>query len=279
LQEVEAAQREGIKLTELVMPIKIHHNGKKLVGVECLKTNLIKKDENEQPRPEPIQRTNFMVDIDTLVIAVGEVPKISFLPSTIERVNSLIRVDSLGRTSIPRLYAGGDATSMSRTVVEAIGSGKRAAVGIDMLLTGADENVFRNLQKGECGAIRIAKYLNKDYVAQDSALASFKDLNVAYFHKAFRAQATQLPIEASSSNFNEITSGLAKNKAVEEAQRCFQCGQCTLCENCYIFCPAAAIMFDRKGSSLVLGHKFCKKCGICIEECPRGAIGWEVRSR
>ena len=279
LQEVEAAQKEGIKLAELAMPIKIHHNGKKLVGVECLMTNLVKKDGDERPRPEPIHGTNFMVDIDTLIVAVGEVPKISFLPSTIERVDSLIRVDSLGRTSMPGLYAGGDATSMSRTVVEAIGSGKRAAVGIDILLTGADENVFRNLQKGERGAIRIAKYLNKDYAAQDSALASFADLNVAYFNKAFRAQVTELPIEARSSNFTEIISGISKNKAIEEAERCFQCGQCTLCENCYIFCPAAAIMFDRKGSSLVLGHKFCKKCGICIEECPRGAIGWEVRSR
>ena len=279
LQEVEAAEKEGIKITELAMPVKIHHNGKKLARVECLKTNLVKKDGEERPRPEPIHGTNFMVDIDTLIVAVGEVPKVSFLPSTIERVDSLIKVDSLGRTSIPGVYAGGDATSMSRTVVEAIGSGKRAAVGIDIWLTGADENIFRSLQKGGRGAIRIAKYLSKDYTAQDSALASFKDLNVAYFHKAFRAQVTELPIESRSSNFTEITSGLSKNKAIEEAERCFQCGQCTLCENCYIFCPAVAIGFDRKGSSLVVMHKFCKKCGICIQECPRGAIGWEVRTQ
>ncbi len=56
-------------------------------------------------------------------------------------------------------------------------------------------------------------------------------------------------------------------------------GQCDFCENCYIFCPAAAIRLDRKGSSFAIAHKFCKRCGICIEECPRGAIGWEVRPK
>ena len=168
---------------------------------------------------------------------------------------------------------------MSRSVIEAIGSGKRAAVGIDIWLTGADENIFKYLQTGGRGAIRFVNYLNKSNVAQDSALVSFKDLNVAYFRKAFRAQGTELSIEARSSNFNEITSGLTKNRAIEEAQRCFQCGQCTLCENCYIYCPAVAIRYHGKGSSLVIGHKFCKKCGICIEECPRGAISWEVRPR
>jgi len=279
MQEMEAAQQKGIKLRELAIPIKIHRNGSKLAGLECLQANLVKRDRDGEPRPEPVPSTNFMVDIDTLIVAVGEDPAISFLPPAIEMDGSSIKVDSLGRTSMPGVFAGGDATSISRTVVEAIGSGKRAAVGIDIWLTGADENIFRHLQKGGRGAISIVKYLNKDYVAQDSTLASFENINVAYFSKASRARLTELRIEGRSSNFNKIISGLDKNKAIEEAERCFQCGQCTLCENCYIFCPAAAIRFDRKGSSLVIMHKFCKKCGICIEECPRGAISWEVRPR
>jgi len=223
---------------------------------------------------------NIINEYDAWFLGVGgDVTKISFLPPTVERIGSLIKMDFLGRTSMPGLYVGGDAASLSRTVVEAIGSGKRAAVGIDIWLTGADENIFSYLRKGGRGAIGFAKYLNKNYVAQDSALASFEDLNTAYFRKGPRAQMAELPVEARSSNFNDVTSGLARNKAIEEAQRCFQCGQCTLCENCYIFCPAAAIRFDRKGSSFVIAHKFCKKCGICIEECPRGAISWEVRPR
>jgi 2-oxoacid:acceptor oxidoreductase gamma subunit (pyruvate/2-ketoisovalerate family) len=277
LQEVAAAEKEGIKLIPLAMPIKIHRNGKKLARVECLKTNLVRRDGDERPKPEPIHGSNFMVDIDTLIVAVSEVPKITFLPSTIETVGSFIKVDSLGRTSMPGVYAGGDATSITRTVVEAIGSGKRAAVGIDIWLTGSEENNFRYLQKGERGAISFVKYLNKKYVVQDGALTSFKDLNVAYFHKAFRAHMTELPIEARSSNFTEIISGLSKNKAIGEAERCFQCGECTLCENCYIFCPDVAIRFDMNGSSLALTHEFCKECGICIQECPRSAIGWGVK--
>jgi NADPH-dependent glutamate synthase beta subunit-like oxidoreductase len=278
-QEVAAAEKEGIKLTQLTVPIKIHRNGRKLVGIECLKTNLVKKDEDGRPRPEPINGTNFMEDVDTLIVAVSEMPKISFLPPTIEMVGSLIKVDSLGRTSMPGVYAGGDVTSISRSIVEAIASGKRAAVGIDIWLTGTDEKIFEFLQKGERGAINMLKYLDKKYVVEDGTLVSFKDLNIAYFNKSFRAQVTELPIEARSSNFNEVVSGLSKQKAVEEAERCFQCGQCNLCENCYIFCPDVAIMFDTIGSSLVMTHEFCKECGICIQECPHGAIGWEVRTR
>ena len=277
-QEVAAAEKEGIELIELTVPIKIHRNGRKLAGIECLKTNLLKRGEDERPRPEPINGTNFMLDIDTLIVAVSETPKISFLPPTIEMFGSLIKVDSLGRTSMPGVYAGGDVTSKSRSVVEAIASGKRAAVGIDIWLTGTDERISAVLQKRERGAISILKYLNKEYALEDGALISFKDLNTAYFNKSFRAQATELAIEARASNFIEVVSGLSKQKAIEEAKRCFQCGQCNLCENCYIFCPEVAIMFDTKGSSLVLTHEFCKECGICIQECPRGAICREART-
>ncbi len=279
LQEVEAAEKEGIKIIELAIPVKIYHNGEKLAGVACLKTNLVKKDGDERLRPEPIQGTNFTVDIDTLIVAISEVPEISFLPAAIERMGSLIRVDSLGRTSMSGVYAGGDVTSISRTVVEAIGSGKRAAVGIDILLTGADENTFRNLRKGERGAVSFAKYLNKKSSPEDREVVSFKDLNLAYFNKALRAQMAELPNEGRSSNFDEVIAGIPKSKAIEEAERCFQCGECTLCENCYIFCPDVAIRFDMNGSSLVMMTEFCKECGICIKECPRSAISWEEKPR
>ena len=223
---------------------------------------------------------NIINEYGASFLGVGhEVAQMAFLPSTVERNGSFIKVDSFGRTSMPGLYAGGDATFASRTVVEAIGSGKRAAVGIDLWLRRADENIFRYLQKGGRGAISFSKYLNKDCVAQDSALASFKDLNTAYFRKGSRPRIMEHPIGTRSSDLYQTTSGLDRSQAIKEAQRCFQCGQCTLCENCYIFCPAVAIRFDGKGSSLVIGHKSCQKCGICIEECPRGAIGWEVKPR
>jgi len=245
---------------------------------EIIDVGIKTKTNTEIGKDVPLE--NIINEYDALFLGVGhEVAKITCLPSTVEMNGSLIKVDSLGRTSMPGIYAGGDATSMSYTVVEAIGSGKRAAVGIDLWLAGADENIFKSLQKGGKGAISFFKYLNKDYIAQDSALASFKDLNTAYFREGPRPQVTELPIGTQSSNLNEKASGLDRSAAIEEAQRCFQCGQCTLCENCYIFCPAVAIRYDRKESSLVIGHKSCKKCGICIEECPRGAIGWEVRPR
>jgi hypothetical protein len=113
---------------------------------------------------------------------------------------------------MPGVYAGGDATSASHTVVEAIGSGKRAAVGIDICLTGADENIFRYLQKGGHGAISFVKYLNKNYDSQDTALASFKDINTSYFRKGSRPEVTELPIEPRSSNLMRLPLDLPSTK-------------------------------------------------------------------
>jgi len=60
-----------------------------------------------------------------------------------------------------------------------------------------------------------------------------------------------------------------------EAERCFHCGNCDLCENCYIFCPDIAVTFDDKICSFTIDRNLCKGCGICIAECPRNAISWE----
>ncbi len=275
-QEVEEAEKEGIKILYLTMPIQIHSDRQRVESLECAKTRLGRRDKDGRRQPQKIEGANFMVSVDTVIEAIGEMVEILFLPSTIERDGSLVKVDHLGRTSMAGIYAGGDATMARRSVVEAIGSGKRAALGIDVFLKGGDEwQIVNGVKKGKDGAISMGSHLAGDYAAKNGNPVLFTDLNVNYFVESPREQVSQLDRAVRTSNFNEVNLGLSREAAMAEAKRCFQCGNCNLCENCYIFCPDVAITFDEKMSSFAIDRGVCKECGICITECPRNAVSWE----
>lgn len=275
--EVEEAMNEGIGILYQTMPVQIHRTGKRVDRLECMKVTGGRRDKQGWLQfPEKTENTNFMISADTIMIAIGEAVEAPFLPNVIEMHGRLIKVDCLGRTSVKGVYAGGDATSFSRSVVEAIGSGKRAAVGIDIFLKGGnDKQIAGAVEKGENGAIVMERYLTGDYSGKTSSVVSFKDLNAEYFSPSPRAHISEIPVSARLSNFNEVSLGLSRTEAIEEARRCFHCGGCNLCENCYIFCPDIAITFDEKMFAFTIDYDLCKSCGICIEECPHHAIIWE----
>jgi len=79
--------------------------------------------------------------------------------------------------------------------------------------------------------------------------------------------------------FEEVTSPLTDRTALWEAERCFSCGTCNECETCYVFCPDASILKGEEGISHEVNYDFCKGCGICFSECPRGAISLKEEAR
>jgi len=275
--EVEGAEKEGISILYQTMPVQIHRTGKQVDRLECIKVAGGSRDEKGWFEwPKKIEGTNFTISAGSIIVAIGGAVDTAFLPDAIEKSGRLIRVDYLGRTSMAGVYAAGDATTAPGSVVEAIGSGKRAALGIDIFLKGADERqIIRGVMRGANCAISMEKYLAEDYTAKNGSLVSFADLNVNYFVKSSREQLPQLAVSARGSNFGEVNLGLSREAAIVEAERCFRCGHCNLCENCYIFCPDIAIIFDDKMSSFTINRDVCKGCGICIVECPCNAISWE----
>ena len=275
-EEVEAAEREGIKVRYLTTPVKMHRHGKRLDKLECMKTRLGAVDADGRRRPLKVEGSNFMLDVDTVITATGEALEISFLPEGIQMQGGLIKVDELGRTSIPGVYAGGDAANSQWNVSEAIGSGKRAAIGIDLYLRGREgQEISEAIKNGETKAIYMERYLNGDAPVGDGEAASFCDLNVAYFTKRPRIKIPEFPATERVQNFEEVRKGLSRSQAVAEAKRCFHCGHCNMCGNCFIYCPDTAITYEEKTSSFGINYSLCKGCGICVHECPHGAIGWE----
>ena len=90
----------------------------------------------------------------------------------------------------------------------------------------------------------------------------FEELNLAYFEKTSRV----IP--------SFISNTFSKQQALISARRCFNCGTCTFCYKCYDFCPDLAIHMDSDAKYREIDYDHCKGCGICVEECPRGAISW-----
>lgn len=140
LEEFHHAKGEGIIFRELVNPVKILGNADDWVtGVELLRMELGEPDSSGRPRPVPVAGSNFVMELDTLILALGSKPNRMFL----ERAPELethswggIKADENLMTNIPGVFAGGDSITGGATVILALGQGRDAARSIHKYLTG-----------------------------------------------------------------------------------------------------------------------------------------------
>ena len=252
----------------------------RLVGVECVRMQTAQPDPSGARRALPIQGSNFILPADTLLTALGEEPDFGFLPPEITRKGYVVKVDEFGRTNHPGFFAGGDITGEPRTVAHSLGSGKRAAIGIDRYLREkAGEPVAETdpkaLRLGGTGNFSITRWRKDDPVhrtGEVNEVVPFERLNMAHFTSVPGKPDRHRSFEERRSSFAEANLGLTTNEALAEARRCFECGVCNQCELCLIFCPDIAIKRHPNGHGFSLSYKYCKGCGICVEECPRGTM-------
>ncbi len=277
-EEIAEAEEEGIEFIFLASPSKIISENGEVKGIECLKNTLGPPGKDGRPEPLPIANSNFLLEVDAVIPAIGEIPDFSFLPPNLERTSTSLKVKENGATSLPRVFAGGDIIAQPRTVAYAIGSGKKAAMVIDATLKGKKlEEALRLARWGEKGGLSMAYYFSGRQDELPLEVVKFNDLNIAYFQHQSRSPKEKLPAQERIYNFAEVNLGLNQDKALMEAKRCFNCGVCNLCHNCYLFCPDLAISArpDKQGYEINL--EYCKGCCICVAECPRGAISVEVK--
>ena len=277
--EIVEAMEEGVKIKYLVNPIRIQQKDS-MKRLECLRMELGEKDESGRRRPVPISNSNFFIEADSAIIAAGEEVEVSFLPNGMERREGIVLTRSDGSTGIKGIFAGGDLTSNQRTVAHAIGSGKKAAMAIDCYLGGKDtEEAIRQILIGEGPSISISRYLHPEERPMNPHIVTFEELNTDYFEPSKRHRESKGLIKKRIKGFEEVASTLTERIAFEEAERCFSCGTCNECENCYVFCPDASIIKTEEVFSHQVDYDFCKGCGICFSECPRGAISLKEEAR
>jgi 2-oxoacid:acceptor oxidoreductase delta subunit (pyruvate/2-ketoisovalerate family) len=165
-------------------------------------------------------------------------------------------------------------------VAHAIGSGKKAAMAIDCYLKGNDsEEAIRQVLIGNGPSVSIFSYLHPGERPRSPHVVTFEELNMDYFEPSKRQRESKRVLKERIKAFIEVTSGLTENAALREAERCFSCGTCNECENCYIFCPDASVLREGEKISQQVDYDFCKGCGICFVECPRRAISLEEEAR
>ena len=277
--EIEEAMEEGVKIRYLVNPIRIQQK-EGLKRLECLRMELGEKDESGRRSPVPISRSNFFIEADSVIIAAGEEIDVSFLPKGMEKREGIVLTQRDGSTGIKGVFAGGDLTSNQRTVAHAIGSGKKAALAIDCYLNGKDtEEAIHRILIGEGPSLSIFRHLHPEARPMNPHVVTFEELNMDYFEPSKRLRESKGPVKERVKGFGEVTSTFTEGFALEEAERCFSCGTCNECENCYVFCPDASILKTEDIFSHQVDYDFCKGCGICFSECPRGAISLREEER
>jgi len=277
-EEVAETEEENIELIFLSSPVKILTENGKVRGIECLKNLLGAPGKDGRREPKPITGSNFSLPVDSIISAIGEVPDFSFLPGELRKSRGSLPVNETGATALPGVFAGGDIVAQPRTVSYAIGSGKRAAMAIDATLRGRDvAEALRAARLGEKGSLSMARYKKggADGLAREAV--KFSQLNAAYFKRQPRQPKEKLPFSQRNTGFSEVNLGLSRASAIYEAKRCFNCGVCNLCHNCFIYCPDLAISARPDKLGYNINYDYCKGCCICVEECPRGAISVEVR--
>ncbi len=134
--EVKEAEDSGVEILFLIAPKKILGKNGQVAALECVRMELGEPDESGRRRPIPIEGSEFIMNFDTIILAIGETPDLSFLPKEIEisERNTIVVDPSTMETTQRGVFAGGDAVLGAATVIEAIVAGKRAASTIDRYL-------------------------------------------------------------------------------------------------------------------------------------------------
>jgi len=285
-EEIEEALAEGVEIRYLTAPVEMLTENGRVKSMRCVKMELGAPDESGRRRPMPITGSEYNIEVDTVISALGQEADFSFLEAggwraevgswRLEVERGRIVTDEAGLTTREGVFAGGDVATPFGTVTHAVGSGKRAALAIDKYLRGEELSGFPPIAEA-------VHAVPKDI---DPAVVHFEDLNLAYFEELERTEQLQKPVEERVSGFQEVNLGFSEEEAQAEAERCFSCGTCNLCDTCFTFCPDVAIarlvappypvpLARLNGAGYEVNYDYCKGCGLCAEECPRYAISIE----
>jgi len=208
--EYDEAIAEGIQINLLVTPTRITNENWKVNGLQCTKMKLGDFDASGRRRPVPITGSEFFVEADTVIAAVGQAPDLSFLPpdSALERTRweTLVVDDNTLVTNIPGIFAGGDFATGPGMVIEAIAAGRRGAIAIDKYL------------KGDTSPVHMY-----DVKTAETEGMTKREEEEELWEEKPRLELPTLPTEERKQSFQEIELGFSEEQAREEAKRCLRC--------------------------------------------------------
>ena len=223
-EEIQAAEDEGVQITYLSAPQEILVQDGKVVGLRCIRMELSEPDSSGRKRPIPVPGSEYEIEIDQLIPAIGQRPDLSALEDitglTYTRWGTT-EVDAVTyATEQEGVFAGGDLQTGPWVVIGAIGAGKEAA-----------ESILRYIEKRDMAAGR-EPVVNENPiyrpVPEDEPIVE-------------RARMPELAVDKRKGNFDEVELGYAEAEGRAEAARCLNCGYCCECYQCVDACLANAI--------------------------------------
>jgi NADPH-dependent glutamate synthase beta subunit-like oxidoreductase/NAD-dependent dihydropyrimidine dehydrogenase PreA subunit len=229
--QVQEAEEEGIKFHYLAAPVRALGQDGVLAGLECIRMELGEPDESGRRRPVPIAGSEFTLECDTLLVAIGQTVDTPFEDLSLVRRGTYVADPVTLQTNVPGVFAGGDAVSGPASVIEAIAAGQRAAESILRYLWGEDLALGRTTEEPDLSAI--------EYHTPEQPVWRP------------RAQMPRLPL-AQRLGFAEVDVGFTQEQAVAEAERCLSCGVCSECLACVSACQPGAIDHSAVGECLPL---------------------------
>jgi len=251
-EDLAQAREEGVRFRPQTALVRVLADDEGDVRAAVLGQASLRRDEQGAVTPQLTAGTEVEVDCDTILVAIGQVQVLDWLPAGCTERGRL-RADEYGRIPHPSgtVFTGGDVMRGPSMVVDALGDGKRAARDIDRVLS--------------------AEPLRPDDPVE---VMPYEKLNTAYFRPAPRTEAPLAPATARrTSQVTEVTLAYSREQARAEADRCMSCGVCNGCDNCYIVCPDVSVLRDaRQNGHYSIRTHYCKGCLVCVQECPTGCL-------
>jgi len=270
-EEVEQAEEEGVRFEFLTIPEEIVGDKGHVIGMRCLKAKLVTREGQDRKFPVPIQNSEFLLDTDLILCAIGQQIDASCMDS-LKKGLEWTRRKTLNvnmatmESNIEGVFAGGDMVTGPATVIEAIGGGKRAAESIDRYLSGIPQPKMPPVptRRGRVEHLEVP--------------ASMKMTSK-------RPEMPLLYIDRRRTTFQQVELGYSETMVREEARRCLRCDICLRCGKCVEICR------DKMGvDALQMGYfdfdhpvktdfrvteERCILCGACATNCPTGAMQME----
>lgn len=270
--EVEEAKKEGITFVHRRGPARILVEDGKVVGIETIKV-LSVFDENGRFAPTFDESDRQVFDADTVILAIGQAIDLDALGPDGPAISPrrTIQVDpETGETSIPGIWAGGDAAKGPRTLIDAIADGRKAAASINAYFGGPPE------QERPGKMVQLEQFHRLDDI----------------YDRIGRVEVPMLPT-GRRIGLAEVELGFTEQQARCEASRCLRCfanilldtERCVLCALCADVCPFDLISLVPSeevdparsgGTALLLDETKCIRCALCIERCPVDALSMGV---
>ncbi|GAB4360196.1 MAG: NAD(P)-binding protein [Gammaproteobacteria bacterium] len=245
--EVVEAREEAVTFVTGAMMQSVEARDSSIV-LKCIKVEFHPGEVRGQFSIEPIAETEFELTADAIIPSIGQDADLARWQPLLEAAGPVVAIDEKWQTSTRGIFAGGDVASMDRFVTQAVGMGKEAAWSI---------------------AREIAPGSGPDVDASERVIP-YEAINTSYHTRIGRHKTPKREIEARLQTFEEVQQPLRTEEAVAEASRCFSCGTCIYCDNCYLYCPDMAITKLERGYEV--RDDYCKGCGLCVAECPTGSI-------